>query len=159
MQRILHTLTILAFFTFFGNVSVYGEEYAFDYQKIVETDQPIDLNLVMANGRATIVGGDDQRLIVEAVKRVRATSYDEAQEVADHIEIRVDVSGEQIEIKTNYLKLGNRNRGFWNKLLGVGHDSYGDVDFKITLPEIRSLAVTSLAAEIELSSIEGEIDV
>ncbi len=142
-----------------GGLPVMAEEFTFDYQKIIETDQPVDLRLEMASGNLTVSGGESDRLIIEAVKRIRATGRDEAEEVANHIEIKVEQTGNLVEITTNYLKLSNRSRSFWSKVLGAGADSYGDVDFNITVPDINLFKIKSTAAEIELSNIEAEIDV
>ncbi len=142
-----------------GALPASAEEFTFDYQKIIKTDQPIDLKLVMASGKLTVSGGESDRLIIEAVKRIRATGLDEAEEVANHIEIKVQQTGDLVEITTNYLKLSNRSRSFWSKVLGAGADSYGDVDFHITVPDINLFKVKSTAAEIELSNIEARIDV
>ncbi len=147
------------FLLFGAGAAVDADEYNFQYQKIVETDRAIELDLNLTTGRVYIEGGDDHRLIIEAVKVIRAGSRDEAEEVADHIEINVKNDGDRIEVRTNYLKLGSRGRSFWNKLLGTGSDSYGDVDFRITLPATRAIRLRTVAAAIELSSIQAEIEI
>ncbi len=134
-----------------------AEEFTFQYQKIVEATEPIELDLTMATGKVFVNGSAGDQLIVEAVKRVRAVDRDEAEEVADHIEIRVDHDGPRINVKTNYLKLGARRKSFWNKLFGGGEDSYGDVDYYLTLPLTRSLNITAMSADINLANVEAAV--
>lgn len=136
-----------------------AEEHTFQYQKIIEVSDPVDLELTLATGRVEIVSAVDDRVIIEAVKRVRAVSYDEAEEVADHIEIRTDVTGSLIKVSTNYLKLGARKRSFWGKLFGSASDSYGDVEYRISLPWTNSVKIVAMKAEIIVSNIEADIDI
>ena len=137
----------------------WAAEYTFSYQKIIDIEQPVVLHLSLVRGTVYISGSEDDRLIIEAVKRVRATDEDEAEEVADHIEIKVEVLPEKIDINTNYLRMLSRSPSFWQKVLGAGSDSYGSVDYRISLPLKNSVQIRSMAADIELSSIEGEIQV
>ena len=137
----------------------WAAEYTFSYQKIIDIEQPVVLHLNMVRGSVYISGSEDDRLIIEAVKRIRATDENEAEEVADHIEIKVEVSPEKIDINTNYLRMLSRSPSFWQKVLGAGSDSYGSVDYRISLPLKSSVQIRSMAADIELSSLEGEIQV
>ena len=136
-----------------------ADEYSFDYQKIIDVHQPVLLDMQLVRGTVEIIGGEDNRIIIEAVKRVRASNYDEAQEVGDHIEIKVRHSDDKVELNTNYLRMINRGRSFWQKLLGGGGDSYGQVEYRITVPVRTDVKITSLAAEISVSSVEGEVEI
>ncbi len=133
-------------------------EYTFDYQKIVEVNEPVVLELYALKGNVTITGGSDNQVIIDAVKRVRGTSRDEAEEVADHIEIKVRSDRDQVRVETHFLKMVNRSRSFWSKLLGTsGSNSYGAVDFQITVPTRTSVSVVCLDGEVQISSVEGEV--
>jgi hypothetical protein len=139
--------------------SAWAKEYTFSYQKIIDIEQPVVLQLNLVRGSVYLSGGDEDRLIIEAVKRIRATDENEAEEVADHIEIKVEVLPEEIDINTNYLRMLSRSPSFWQKVLGAGSDSYGSVDYRISLPLKSSVQIRSMVADIELSSIEGEIQI
>ncbi len=134
-------------------------EYAFNYQKIIDIEQPVVLHLSLATGSVRISGSEDNRLVIEAVKKVRATDEREAEEVADHIEIKVDLSLNEVDIETNYLRMLSHSPSFWQRVLGAGSDSYGSVDYRILLPLRSSVQIRSTAADIELSNIEGEVQV
>jgi hypothetical protein len=136
-----------------------ADEFAFQYQKIIETEAPVSLHLNLVRGKVSISGSEDGRVIIEAVKRVRAANDEEAEEVADHIEIRVESSANEVTINTNYLKMLSRSPSFWQKVLGSGSDSYCAVDYTISVPARSSIGIKSMAADIKLSSIEGEITI
>ena len=136
-----------------------AEEYTFDYQKIIDLDRPGRLDLQLVHGSVQIVGGEGSRVVIEAVKRVRASNYDEAQEVADHIEIKTRLKGTQVEVRTNYLTMVRRGRSFWQKLFGSGSDAPGNVEYTITVPYRTDIRVTSVAGKISVSSVEGALRV
>jgi len=136
----------------------FAEEYTFDYQKIADVSGPVKLELYSIKGNVTITGGSDNRVVINAVKRVRGSNYDEAEEVADHIEIKVESGKNQVSIETNYLRMVNRGRSFWSKVFGTGGtDSYGAVDFNISVPTRTSVSVMCLNGDVEISSVQGEI--
>lgn len=141
-------------------VQVRGTEYTFDYQKIVKVEEPIVLNLYTVKGNVTVMGGSDGQVVVEAVKKVRGTNQDEAEEVAAHIEIKVKSGKHKVEVETHYMKMINRSRSFWSKLLGGGgSDSYGAVDFNIAVPTRTSVSIMCLDGEVVISSVEGQVTV
>jgi DUF4097 and DUF4098 domain-containing protein YvlB len=142
-----------------GTGSVRAGEFTFEYQKIIDVREPVTLRLNLVRGKVNITSSEDDRVIIEAVKRVRAASQEEAEEVADHIEIKVEASAGDLTINTNYLRMLSRSPTFWQKVLGAGSDSYGMVDYTITVPVRSSLYIKSMASDIELSSIEGEIQI
>jgi DUF4097 and DUF4098 domain-containing protein YvlB len=136
---------------------VIADEYGFEYQRIIEIDKPITLTMDVMRSNVTVIGGDDTRLIIEATKRIRGTSYAEAEDVAAHVEIKVEKSSKEIKVSTNYLRILDRKDSFWRKLMGASDESFGSVDFRVTLPLGCSIAITGIDANIELSSIEGSV--
>ena len=135
-----------------------ADEFTFDYQKNITVSEPAELDLTAVKGRIVITGTPQDKIIIEAVKTVPASSREEAEEVADHIEIKVRTSGSKVRVETNYLKMINRSSSFWSKLLGTGSsNSYGAVDYKISVPSRTSVSIMSTDAQIELSSLEGEM--
>lgn len=141
-------------------LTVSAGEFSFDYQKIVELDQPVELDLSLFTGNITINGTPDDRIIIEAVKTVRASNREEAEEVADHIEIKVVTADDKVEVSTNYLKMINRNKSFWDKFLGTtDEDAYGQVNYMISVPTRTSLKLRCMESIIQIASVEGNIDI
>jgi len=137
-----------------------AKEYTFQYQRIVEIEEAPELSLTLVNGDVTIIGTDDSRLIIDAVKKVHAVSMDEAAIVADHIEIRVDQSGDRVDVATNYLRLINRSPSFWEKVLGLGgSESYGNVDYTIQVPYGAKVEVVNTAGDFTIQNVFGDVSI
>ena len=159
-SRLLQRLLCLCLLAAVGaGTPVLADEFTFDYQKIIDLEQPVRLSLEVLKGTIIVAGTDDDRLVIEASKIVRASNRREAEEVADHIEIKVKDSREAVAVKTNYLTMLNRNQSFWQKVLGGGSSDLVQVVYRIKLPYGCSLNVESMAADIELANIEGDITV
>jgi len=152
-------LLIWACSLWLGTAGVRADEFTFEYQKIMDVQEPISLQLNLVRGKVHITSSENSRVIIEAVKRVRAANEEEAEEVADHIEIKVETSAGDVTINTNYLRMLSRSPTFWQKVLGAGSDSYGMVDYTITVPVRSSINIKSMASDIDLSSIEGKIEI
>ncbi len=178
MLRLLIEKTLIFCFFFLLAVPGSAKEYRFDFQRIIEVGDRLELELNYVNGKVDIIGSDTNRLIIEAVKKVKATDMDEAAQVADHIELKIKQTGDRVTVNTNYLRMTDRSPSFWKKILGAGgSDSYGSVDFVITVPhncrvsvsntsgKIKAgylrgdISIHSSAADIELASIEGEVKI
>ncbi len=158
-MRYLKTLSFI-FALLIMTISLQAAEYTFENQKIIDITEPLTIDLTMFKGKVTVVGNQMDNVIIEAVKIIRASNRDEAEEVADHIEIKVTPDGSHIEIATNYLKMINRTKSFWNKFLGTsGADAYGAVEYFIQVPPQTSISITGMETEIEISSLEGDIEI
>lgn len=139
------------------STNVRGAEFSFDYQKTIKLDRSVKLDLSLIKGQVVIEGTEEDRIVIEVQKIVRATDRHEAEAVADHIEIKVVEEGDVVRISTNYLRMLDHSPTFWQKFLGGSSDSYGSVRYKIKVPAVTSISVNAISAEITLSSIEGEI--
>ncbi|MBN1211883.1 MAG: DUF4097 family beta strand repeat protein [candidate division Zixibacteria bacterium] len=178
MVKLLVKFGLLICLFFLLAVSSSAKSYTFDYQKILDVGDKLELELNFINGKVEIIGSDTNRLIIDAVKKINAVDMDEAAKVADHIELKVRQSGDKVTVNTNYLRMIDRSPSFWEKVLGVGgSDSYGNVDFVITVPqncrvvisntsgEVKAgylrgdISIHSSAADIQLASIEGEVKI
>lgn len=155
-----------------------AEEFEFDFQKVLPAGPETRLELSFAGGDLTLTSGEQDRIVIEATKRVKGVTRQEAEEIADHIEIKVRQDGNELTVATNYLFMRERSESFWQKALGLGGtDSFGRVDWnvqvpdgcgiaihnsngKITVGHVRSdLEIRSSAAEIQLTGIEGRVNV
>lgn len=163
-------------FLFLGNLS-FAESYDFEYQKNIDVAGKAELEIINSQGNIKIEGAPVDRITVSAIKHVRATDLAEAEEIADHIEIKAAKSGDQIHIEVRFLKITRASDSFWKKLFGTGPDSFGSVDFQISLPYYckldvdntagniyidnldNDIRIASASGEIELNGIEGNIDI
>lgn len=154
----LNTTVAICISLFFCS-SAFGKEFKFAYQKIIDISNPIELDLQMVRGTITVSGTDDNRLIIEATKIVRASNQEEAEEVADHIEIKVRDSHNKVTVETNYLTMLTRNKSFWRKIFGGGSNDLVHVAYHIKLPFGSSISVEAMAAIMNFTNIEGKVSV
>ena len=159
-----------------GAPAMQAKEFRFDYQKVYQTGPDVKLDLTYVSGNLEIVSSGSDQIVIDAIKKVNAVSMDEAEEVADHIEIKARQDKNRVVVTTNYLRMRNRNSSFWQKVLGIGgSDSFGEVDWAIQVPvgceitihstsggmridHVRGdLNIRSSSADIELQSIEGRV--
>jgi len=145
---------------FLSALPAFGKEYGFDFQRIANTGTEAEVTLNYVSGNLKVVGGDDDRVIIEARKRVDAVDMDEAQMAADHIEIKVDQHESRVDIVTNYLRMRNRSQSFWKKVLGAGgEESFGEVDWTIQVPQRCRIAVVNSSGRVEISHLVGSVGI
>ncbi len=139
-------------------LTVRGEEYTFDYQKTIETGTGIKLDLTYVNGDLQISGNDNDQLVIGAVKRVSAVSEDEARRLQAKIQIQVEQTKDRVTINTDYLRVPDKGRSFWEKVLGRGgSDSFGDVDWVISVPDNCDITIVNVDGEIDINHIRGSL--
>ena len=134
-----------------------SEEFTFNYQKLINIQKPVLIDLEMVRGAIMVTGTDDNLITIDAIKMVRASSRREAEEIAAHIEIKIRESKDKVRIQTNYLNLINRSPSFWNKIIGGGDKVISEVLYKISLPFNCGLRIKALDADIELTNVESNI--
>ena len=134
-----------------------SEEFTFNFQKLIDIQKPVLIDLEMVRGAIMVTGTDDNLITIDAIKMVRASSRREAEEIAAHIEIKIREGKDKVRIQTNYLNLINRSPSFWNKLIGGGDKVISEVLYKISLPFNCGLRIKALDADIELTNVESNI--
>jgi len=157
--------------------SAYSASFDFEYQKNIDVDGKAELEIINSQGNIKIEGAAVDRITVSAIKHVRATDMAEAETVADHIEIKAAKSGKKIRIEVRFLKMTKASDSFWNKLFGTGPDSFGSIDFEITVPYYceldidntvgnilinnidNNVRIASASGEIEIGGVKGELDI
>jgi len=142
-----------------GSGDAIAEEFRFDYHRTVDISGPVKLDLQLTSGSVVVTGTEEDRVVIDAVKVVRGSHYEEAEEVADHIEIKVRQLDRTVEIRTNYLKMFNRSRSFWQKVFGFGSGSgsYGRVEYHVAVPLNCCVKIDAISADILVENIEGEL--
>jgi len=154
-MKTLYLLTMLLV----GATGVFAKAYHFDYQKNIEMIGEIELVVYNSYGDISITGAPVSTLTIDAVKNVRAADQEEAEKIADHIEIKAKRQGQRITLQTNYLRLSGKADSFWDKLLGSGEDSFGDVDFDIIVPNECTINIDNTRGSVKISGVIGKTTV
>jgi len=152
------SLTLSAVFALIliaGNI--FAEEFQFDYQKTIDIQKPTLVNLELVKGNVTVIGTDENQIVIEAKKIIRASNRDEAEEFGGHIEIKIKQDGAKIFVQTNDLDLLNRKPSFWQKIPGGGSNVISDVSYKIMLPFNCGISLKAMDADVELTNVENPV--
>lgn len=137
----------------------FGKSYHFDFQKNIDVSGEVELIIRNTSGIIQIEGASVDRITIDATKHVRATDQEEAEKVADHIEIRVEKNGRRISIETRYLRMKNAPGTFFEKLLGTGPDSFGSVDYKLIVPTNCEVEVENISGDIRISRLDKDVHI
>jgi DUF4097 and DUF4098 domain-containing protein YvlB len=134
-----------------------AKEYLFEYSKDVDVSGNAELILSNASGKVAISGGPVDKISIAAVKYVRAADPEEAEEVAARVEIKVVKKGNRVSVATNYIRMDDRSRSFWRKIFGSGGDSFGSVEYEITVPMDCRINVENLSGDVTVSDISESV--
>ena len=156
MKKIILCLSVV--FLIIAAVS-YGKDYRFEYQKEIAVTEKSSLTLSNISGGIEIMGVPGEKVLIRAIKIIQADKASEAEERAGLIEIEVKKTGNLIDVATNSLKESNRPRSFWEKLFGSDFDSYGSVDYTISVPPDCRVEVESVSGDMSISDIKSDIDI
>lgn len=136
--------------------AVLGKSFHFDFQKNIDISGEIELIIRNTSGLIEVEGAMVDRVTIDATKNVRATDQEEAEAVADHIEIRVDKEGDRISIETRYLKMKKSPGNFLENLLGTGSDSFGSVDYRLIVPSGCKVDIENISGDIRIRRLDKD---
>ncbi len=134
-----------------------GKSYRFEYEKNIDTGDRAEISVNNVSGKIEIIAAAVDKVIISAIKNVHAVDAEEAEKIADRIEIKVARNGRQVTVETNYLKGGPGSRSLWERLFGSGEDSYGDVDYTITVPYNCRTEVDNVSGDAAVSGINSAV--
>lgn len=141
-----------------ASVAYGGKVYRFEYQKIVDVEPGLELTINNVSGNVILTSSDDGKLKVEAVKSIYSESQEEAELVADHVQISVSSVKNHYTIEPKFLKIQNRSPSFWEKILGKsGESSYGSIDFVVSVPIDCNADIYNTSGNIELAGLRGNM--
>lgn len=137
-----------------------GKIYRYEYQKIIRVEPGLEISINNPNGAVKMITNTDDKLQIDAVKNIYAESEEEAEFIADHVQINIGDANGHFSIEPRYLKIQHRSPSFWQKLLGRGSEtSHGSVDFIISVPADCNVDIYNPQGDIEVSGIRGRLDV
>ncbi|GEM_PF-937276 len=154
VSRIYSAFLLLVLLTAFN---AEAKTFRFDYQKIIDTADSVEFYLSNIPGRIDVVGGADNQVIIKAVKFVRASDQEEAEELGAAIDIRVTRTENRISVLTDYLKSTRKSPSFWDRLFGTDQESFGGVDYSISLPRSCRLELECSPGDVMVDGINGEL--
>jgi len=160
VRKLLPFIALVALALIVSTSQSQAKDFWFDFQRVVETGPEAELELHYIDGDLEIVGIEGGKIIIDARKRVDAVGLDDAQWVADHIEIKVEENKNRVDVSANYLRMRDRDASFWSKLLGKGgKDPFGEVNWTIQVPVGCRVTVVNTSGRMNIHNIRGHLDI
>ena len=123
--------------------SRYGPEVTERFSKTARVGRTGALDLSNVAGDITVTGGAGDDIRIEAVKRARSRSGEDAKQLLDELRIDVIETGSRVEVRTQY----PRNRRNYS----------GSVDYTITMPSGGSATLRSVSGNVRVTNVRGEL--
>lgn len=143
-----------------------AKTYTYAYQHIVDPERATVLDIRAISGSIEIIGSDDDRVVVDLVKRLHAPSLVEAQAVADDIQFTVSRIEDTLRIAALHTHEVGMENSVIEKVLGLDEDDPPATDFRISVPAdlpviIRTrmgpISVKDLQANLEITTVQSPI--
>lgn len=150
-------IIVFLFFVILSGLS-FGKTYEFDYQKLINVEPGLELTINNANGNIILTTNNDYKLKVDAIKKIHADSKDEADLIADHVQISVASVDGHFTVEPQFLRIHDRSPSFWTKILGkAGEPAYGSIDFIISVPTDCNADIYNTSGNIDAAGIRGKL--
>jgi DUF4097 and DUF4098 domain-containing protein YvlB len=119
-----------------------GPEFTEPFSRTIRLGRSGSFQLSNVAGEVLITGGGGDDVKIEAVKRVRARTEQDARALFEQIEILVAQRSNQVEVRTEM-----RVRRGWS----------GGVDYTVALPENTSVEVNTVSGTVRVTNVRGEL--
>jgi DUF4097 and DUF4098 domain-containing protein YvlB len=101
------------------------------------------LDLSAISGDVIVNEGGGDTITVDALKRVRSRSADEAKQQLANTNVTMAQSGDRVEVRVDY----------------TGRDNHASVDFTVTAPAGTAVNARSVSGDVQVKGIKGEVRV
>ena len=105
------------------------------------------------NGSLEIVSWDENEVLVEATKFVKALGRERAQEAMEALEINVEESADRVAVKTKQPKASS---GFMSWLFG--HNVDAKVSYRVKVPRGIHVRALTVNGNVDIHAVDGFID-
>jgi len=137
-----------------------GGIFQSEYQKIIPVEGSLSVTVYNPQGTVRVGINTENHLRIDAVKNVRADSEEEANLIADHIQMDISEADGHIAIKPRFLLIREETPSFWQKLFGAGTESiHGSVDIVISVPPDCNVGIANPAGAVEVIGLSGRVEV
>lgn len=157
----LRRIVIVAVFCALFSAAAHGATlFQYEYQKIMPVEPPLSLTITNPNGSVTVEANTEGKLQIDGMKNIYAENQDEAEYIADHVQIEVSETGGHIVIEPHFPTVKEQSPSFWEKLMGKGDESIqGSVDLVISVPSDCHVDVYNPAGTTSVSGLRGQIKI
>lgn len=120
-----------------------GGELTEEWSRVFKMPQKGALELSNLAGDVVIAGGTGDEIVVDAVKRVGANGADAGREHLQELDIQVNESPGRVEIASVFPRSSRNTRA--------------EVDYRIRVPQHVAVNVHTVAGDVRLEKVQGEV--
>jgi DUF4097 and DUF4098 domain-containing protein YvlB len=101
------------------------------------------LDVAAISGDVVVREGGTDTITVDAVKRVRSRSPEEAKQQMANTNVVMNQAGNRVEVRVSY----------------TGRDNHASVDFEVTAPAGTAVAAKSISGDVQVKNVKGDVRV
>jgi hypothetical protein len=129
------------------------------FKKQINGDDIKFVSVNNQNGNIEVSGWSGNQIEITAYKKVRTDNRERAEQLMEHLEIDINISGNELRIETIHpRRQKNHDSGFLSWLFSLGDNGGASVDYVIKVPQKMDLDLNSTNGEVNVSKCEGIID-
>ena len=148
---------VLALFMFSSPAQ--AKTYTYAYQRIIELNSASVLDIRAISGSIEIVGGSDDQIVVDLVKRLHAPSLIEADQLAQDIEFTVSRIEDTLRISALHTHEVGFDNSVFEKVLGLDEDDPPATDLRIQVPVNCPIIITSRLGPISVRDLQANVQI
>ena len=127
--------------------------FSFKTSNEYSVDKDFKLTISNTSGDIKVEHYVGDKVILEVNKEVDAGSRDEAEKVADELDVTVNVDHKSIDIDTRYPR--GRHGDFWEKLFDWNSSNNCSVNYYLQVPTSLDLQISTTSGDITLTGLSG----
>lgn len=144
--------------TFLLGCCALADVYTFRSYNEYQVNDEFNLRVSNTAGSINIERSQSSLLIVDAEKKIRASSKSDAERLESEVSIDIDARPHRVEIQTHYPDF-SKGDSFWEKILDFKKDDFGYVDYYIKVPSEVEIEVSSTSGSVVIVDQTGEIEI
>jgi len=142
----------VALFWLAGASALLAGAYTKTVEKTFTVGEEGDLSLRNTNGAVVVESWERDEIWVQAVKRVRAGSRREAEEMFERVEVKMQKEGDMVQVET---RLPHSSSGLWAALFGHGNSA--SVSYHLKVPARTHLDIETVNGKVITSDVSGRL--
>jgi hypothetical protein len=155
--RLLVSLLLAATVCLTGSAAV-AKVFQFKSSNEYVVEKDFKLLVTNTSGLIQVKHRAGNKLVVEVIKEIDASSREEAEKLEDHLAVDIKADQGSVEIQTHYPQEA-LPEGFWERLFDLHRSLSTSVNFVITVPTTVRLTVSTTSGDVHLTDLTGEFSI
>ncbi len=159
MKKLSTILLVFLITLALGLPTVQAAEYTFPFQKVLQTGDTVKLSVTCPVGNIEVRAGEATQVVIDATRRIKAASQEEAAEAADDLQLDIRQDINTVTITADMLQLDRQDKSFLKKLLGGGAETRASIDLVIQVPVDCEISIENATGSISVAETRGKVSI